>query len=75
VDAVIEVPWGAYPTSCFPKYTHDKEFFTDYSEAARSPDTFQAFWNDRLAGPGTHAAFLQANGGAETAIRIRRTTS
>lgn len=75
IDAVIEVPWGAYPTSCFPKYTHDKEFFTAYSKAAMDPERFNDFWTDRLAGPATHAAFLQANGGVETVMRIRRVTS
>lgn len=75
VDAVIEVPWGAYPTSCFPNYTHDKEFFTAYSIAATVPDQFNDFWKDRLAGPATHAAFLQANGGVETVMRIRRVTT
>jgi glutaconate CoA-transferase subunit A len=74
-DAVAEVPWGAYPTSCFPIYSHDKEFFSAYSSAARNPESFQAFWNKRLAGPETHDAFLQANGGAETVTRIRRPTT
>jgi glutaconate CoA-transferase subunit A len=73
--AVAEVPWGAYPTSCFPKYTHDKTFFADYSKAARGPDSFRAFFDQRLAGPVTHADFLQANGGVETLFRIRRVTS
>jgi len=75
IDAVIEVPWGAYPTSCFPKYTHDKEFFTAYSKAATDPGQFNDFWTDRLAGPATHAAFLQANGGVATVMRIRRATT
>jgi len=74
-DAVIEAPWGAYPTSCFPNYRHDKAFYSAYSQAARNPESFQAFWNERLAGPKTHAAFLQANGGAETVSRIRRATT
>ena len=71
-DAVVETPWGAYPSSCFPLYGHDKAFFAAYSKAARSPESFQAFWNERLAGPGTHDAFLQANGGAQMVNRIRR---
>jgi glutaconate CoA-transferase subunit A len=74
-DAVAEAPWGAYPTSCFPKYRHDKAFFSDYSKAARSPESFMAFWKERLAGPESHAAFLQANGGVETIFRIRRNTT
>jgi glutaconate CoA-transferase subunit A len=75
VDAVVEVPWGAYPTSCFPKYTHDKEFFTAYSKAATNPDQFSDFWTNRLAGPAAHTDFLQANGGAETVTRIHRSTT
>ena len=75
VDAVVEAPWGAYPTSCFPVYRHDKAFFSAYSKAAGNPESFKAFWNDRLAGPKTQAAFLQANGGAETVNRIRRVTA
>jgi acyl CoA:acetate/3-ketoacid CoA transferase alpha subunit len=71
-DAVVEVPWGAYPTSCFPIYGHDEAFFSAYSKAARSPERFREFWNERLAGPDTHDAFLQANGGAQTVNRIRR---
>jgi glutaconate CoA-transferase subunit A len=74
-DAVVETRWGAYPTSCFPKYGHDKAFFSAYSSAAGDPESFRAFWNARLAGPETHAAFLQANGGAETVNRIRRPTT
>ncbi len=73
--AVVEVPWGAYPTSCFPKYTHDRAFFAAYSKAARAPDSFRDFFDQRLADPTTHAAFLEANGGVETLFRIRRVTS
>jgi len=69
---VIEAPWGAYPTSCFPKYRHDKAFFSAYSRAARAPESFKAFCDERLTGPATHAAFLQANGGVDTLFRIRR---
>lgn len=70
VDAVVEVPWGAYPTSCFPKYTHDRAFYAAYSEAARAPGEFSSFWSERVAGPDTHASFMQANGGDDTLTRI-----
>lgn len=72
VDAVAEVPWGAYPTSCFPKYTHDNAFFAAYSDAARAPERFQAFWSERVAGPDTHASFMKANGGDDAVARILR---
>jgi len=70
--AVAEVPWGAYPTSCFPAYRHDKGFFDEYSAAAKEAGRFRAFFEQHLAGPVTHSDFLQANGGVETLFRLRR---
>lgn len=72
VDGVTEVPWGAYPTSCYPEYSHDPELYRSYVEAARDPQTFRAFWEACIAGPATHAAYLEANGGAAMLARIRR---
>ena len=75
VDAVVPVPWGAYPTSLFPEYTHDKAFYAEYSKAARSPETFGPFWAERVVGPDTQAAFLNANGGAATLLDVKRRTA
>jgi glutaconate CoA-transferase subunit A len=72
---IVAAPWGAYPTSCFPKYTHDKAFFAAYTQAARDPAGFRAFCDQRLSGPASHVDFLQANGGVETLLRIRRSTA
>lgn len=75
VDAVCEVPWGAWPTSCFPAYTHDAGFFRAYQSAARDPDGFKQFLEERVFGPETHADLLDANGGARMLLDIRRRTS
>ncbi len=75
VDAVAEVPWGAYPTSSYPAYTHDAAFFSAYQAAARDPDAFERFWKERVVGPASQAEFLDANGGAGTLLSIRRRTS
>lgn len=72
IDAVAEVPWGAYPTSCYPRHVHDARFYADYVAAARTESDFAAFWTRRVTGPDTHADFLHANGGAQTLLRIRR---
>lgn len=74
IDAVVEAPWGAYPSSLFPTYIHDKDFFEAYSGAANSGG-FDDFWNERVVAPDSHAAYLDANGGASTLLRIRRPTS
>lgn len=75
VDAVVESPWGAYPTSCFPAYTHDAAFFQAYQGAARDPDAFKRFLEERVLGPETESDFLTVNGGARTLLQIRRRTT
>jgi glutaconate CoA-transferase subunit A len=75
VDVVAEAPWGAYPTSCFPQYGYDGDFFRSYVSAHTAPEDAQRFWVDRVDGPGSHGAFLDANGGAATLLAIRRRTT
>jgi glutaconate CoA-transferase subunit A len=77
IDAVVEAPWGAYPSSMFPSYTHDRRFFDEYTKAAMAPtdDEFAAFWDARVVGPESHGAFLDANGGAATLLSIQRRMS
>lgn len=72
VDAVACAAWGAYPTSCFPEYAHDARFYADYVQAARDAGSFETFWQQRVAGPATHAQFLEANGGAAVLECLRR---
>jgi glutaconate CoA-transferase subunit A len=75
VETVVEAPWGAYPTSCFPRYSYDGDFFRAYAAAHTDPAAGQAFWDERIAGPETHAAFLDANGGPRTLLSIARRTT
>ena len=75
VDTVVEAPWGAYPTSCFPRYRYDGDFFRAYVAAHADPATAEVFWQERIAGPETHSAFLDANGGAGTLLAIARRTT
>lgn len=75
VDAVAEAPWGAYPTSCFPEYGYDGAFFRSYVAAHTDPEQAQWFWSERIDGPESQGAFLDANGGAATLINIRRKSS
>ncbi|HEX6446959.1 MAG TPA: CoA-transferase [Streptosporangiales bacterium] len=38
VSAVVEVPFGAHPSSCYPRYAYDRAHLREYAAAARSPD-------------------------------------
>ena len=58
-----------------PSYGYDGDFFRAYAGAHGNPETAQAFWDERIAGPETHAAFLDANGGPKTLLSIARRTT
>ena len=36
VAAVAEVPYGAHPSSCYPRYAYDRDHLRDYVSAAQS---------------------------------------
>ncbi len=74
VDTVVEAPWGAHPTSNFPTYGYDGDFFRSYVKAHTDPAAADAFYAERISGPESHAAYLDANGGAKTLLRIARRT-
>ena len=71
---VVEAPWGAYPTSCFPRYAYDGDFFRSYAAAHADPAACARSGTSGSPGPETHAAFLDANGGARTLLSIARRT-
>lgn len=66
VESVVEVPYGAHPTSCYPFYAYDRAHLTSYYHAAQAgPDTFR---NEYLAqyvfGPASHGEYLSLIGGS-----------
>jgi glutaconate CoA-transferase subunit A len=43
VDAVVPVPYGAYPTACYRYYDYDPAFLSDYRTAATDDARFAAY--------------------------------
>src|SRR5437773_6523473 len=65
VESVVEVPYGAHPTSCYPFYAYDRAHLSEYYQAAQAgPD---AFANEYLAPfvfePVSHDDYLSRIGG------------
>jgi glutaconate CoA-transferase subunit A len=60
VDAVVEAPLGAHPTSCYPHYAYDRAHLREWVAAARSDDGVAAYLDRYLAGD--EAAYLDAVG-------------
>ncbi len=57
VDAVVEVPGGAHPTSCFPDYPVDVVHLARYLRSARRRETPQ-YLERYLRGPASPADYL-----------------
>lgn len=43
VDAVVHVPYGAYPTACYQHYDYDPVYLKDYAAAAKDDRLFEAY--------------------------------
>lgn len=72
VDAVVEVPYGAHPTSFFPNYGYDSRFHREWVEAARDPDQATGFIDRYVRSPSDQRDYLDAIGGASAIERIER---
>ena len=72
VSGVSLAEFGAYPSSCFPEYSHHTEFFQTYSAAASDPEEFASFFTSQVVGPETWVDFIQSSGGDEMVASIRR---
>ena len=72
VDAVVEVPFGAHPTSLFPRYGYDSAFHLEWVKVARDDEAAAEFLRSYVTGPDDQAAYLEAVGGAERMIELTR---
>lgn len=59
VDAVVHVPFGAYPTACYGIYDYDAEFLDLYRDLAGSDARFQNYIREYIVDTGNHAGFLE----------------
>jgi glutaconate CoA-transferase subunit A len=62
VDAVVEVPYGAHPTSFFPNYGYDSEFHRTWAEASRDDEKASAFIDRYVRSPSTQNEYLETVG-------------
>lgn len=72
VDAVVEVPYGAHPTSFFPDYGYDSGFHRSWADVARDDVTAAAFMDRYVRTPSNQKEYLEAVGGAARLSRIQQ---
>ena len=72
VTKVVEVPYGAHPTSCYPIYAYDREHISEYIEVARqNAEIFQRDYLDRYVfGVDEHQDYLELIGGKARLERL-----
>ena len=58
VDAVVHVPWGAYPTACYRHYDYDPTYLYAYGKAAKDDTDYWKYLNTYVYGTRDHADLL-----------------
>ena len=70
VDAVVPVPYGAYPTACYGHYDYDPDFLKRYADLSADDAAYADYVESQIRGTRDHAAFIeQAAPGGLGAIR------
>jgi glutaconate CoA-transferase subunit A len=72
VDAVVEVPYGAHPTSFFPNYGYDSRFHLEWTGVARDRGKAADFLHHYVQTPSTQDAYLATVGGAALLEHIEK---
>lgn len=72
VDAVVEVPFGAHPTSFWPLYGYDSAFHLEWAKVSRDEGSARAFLDEFVRRPATQVDYLDTAGGASMIATIER---
>lgn len=70
VDAVVHVPFGAYPTACFGQYDYDPQFLDWYAKIAADQTRFDTFIKDYILATDTHDQVIEKACGKKLAHLI-----
>ncbi|MBN1224847.1 MAG: CoA transferase subunit A [Candidatus Aminicenantes bacterium] len=62
VDAVVHVPFGAYPTACYQYYDYDPVYLNEYTNHAKDDNQFSLYLNQMVYGVADHQGMLNLIG-------------
>lgn len=69
--AVMEVPYGAYPTAVYKAYDYDGELLSHYATINKTQETFDAFVREYVMETKDHFEFLEKAGGLVKMTKIQ----
>jgi len=70
VDAIVEVPYGAHPTSCFNSYDYDAQHLNMYRRMAEDDGNFNQYLSEWVYGVSSHNEYV-ARVGIERLLEIK----
>ncbi len=62
VVAVVQAPWGAYPSPVPGYYNRDHQAFLEYQEASLTPESFASWLESRVVAPKDYDSYLELIG-------------
>ncbi|HHW74710.1 MAG TPA: CoA transferase subunit A [Firmicutes bacterium] len=71
VDAVIEIPYGAYPANMAYEYFSDEEHLGRWLEVERDEEQFRSFLQKNIYDVDNHWEYITLNGGLERMQQLR----
>jgi len=71
ITAVVEAPYGAHPTSCYPNYAYDREHMAEYVKATKGGlEEFKNLYLNKYVYDVPHEEYMKLIGGEEKTNRI-----
>jgi glutaconate CoA-transferase subunit A len=61
-NAVVHMPYGAYPTACFRYYDYDPVYLKDYAKKARDDRQYHSYIEQSILKNSTHRELLDSIG-------------
>ena len=62
VDAVVPVPWGAFPTACYRYYDYDPVYLNQYRQAAMDDERYRTYLEMFVVGVPDHQSLIDKVG-------------
>ena len=72
VDAVCEVPYGAYPGVMPYEYSSDEEHLREWLKVEENPEEFKKFLDRNIFNCKDHMDYINLHGGTEKMMMLRR---
>ena len=61
--AIVEIPFGAHPTSCYPNYSYDRKHLKEFVALSKNDEMVKDYLHKYVGSPATDEEYLETIGG------------